>query len=87
MRLRQLALEEGKEQLGFFLQTGPAQRPLGSLHFRALELMERFRKPAAYDAHYLALAEWLHCECWTADERLWNTVKSEFAWVRWVGAP
>jgi predicted nucleic acid-binding protein len=48
--------------------------------------MERFRMPAAYDAHYLALAQWLRCECWTADGRLWNTVKSEFAWVRWVGA-
>ena len=84
---RQLALEEGKERLRFFLEAGPVLRQLGSLHLRALELMERFRMQAAYDAHYLALAQWLRCECWTADERLWNTVKSEFAWVRWVGAP
>ncbi|MGH9783045.1 MAG: type II toxin-antitoxin system VapC family toxin, partial [Terriglobia bacterium] len=55
------------------------------IHPRALELTERFNFQAAYDAHYLALAEAHRCECWTADERLWNRVKGEFAWVRWVG--
>ena len=39
----------------------------------------------AYDAHYLALAESRQCECWTADERLWNTVKKDLPWVHWVG--
>ena len=39
----------------------------------------------AHDAHYLALAESQRCECWTADERLRNTVKRELAWVRWIG--
>ena len=23
----------------------------------------------------------VQCECWTADERLWNTVKNELPWV------
>ncbi len=86
MRRRQLTVEESKEKLLFFLEFGPALSYLGALHLRALDLMERFKMPAAYDAHYLALAESRPCECWTADERLWNTVKSEFAWVRWIGA-
>ncbi len=30
-------------------------------------------------------AEYQRCECWTADERLWNTVKQQFSWVRWIG--
>ena len=56
-----------------------------SLHTRALELAVKFGINAAYDAHYLALAERMNCELWTADERLWNSVRAELGWVRWVG--
>jgi predicted nucleic acid-binding protein len=59
--------------------TGP------DLSLRAMELAERFRRPATYDPHYLALAEREGCECWTADERLWNAVKSDLPWARWLG--
>ena len=58
-----------------------------SLHARALELAHQFRLNAAYDAHYLALAESMDCEMWTADERLWNSVRTALGWVRWVGEP
>lgn len=56
-----------------------------STHRRALELAHQFGRPACYDAHYLALAEREGCECWTADERLWNAVRDRLSWVRWVG--
>ena len=48
-------------------------------------MAQQFSLPSAYDAHYLALAESRQCECWTADERLWNTVKNALPWVRWLG--
>ena len=48
-------------------------------------LATRFNRPAAYDAHYLALAEMMNCEFWTADRRLFNVVKDELPWVRWLG--
>lgn len=54
------------------------------LHARAWELAKRFQRPAAYDAHYLALAEILDCPFWTADERLYNAVKQELDWVHWL---
>lgn len=82
---REFTLEQAKERLRFFLEGGPLLQQIGAIHPRALELMERFGLPTAYDAHYLALAESQRCECWTADERLWNTVKRELAWVRWIG--
>ncbi len=44
------------------------------LHRRALSLAEQLALPAAYDAHYLALAERLNAEFWTADRRLVRTV-------------
>jgi predicted nucleic acid-binding protein len=54
------------------------------LHWRALELAERFSLPAAYDAHYLALAEWLGGEFWTADGPLVHTVHPVLPWVHLV---
>jgi len=51
-----------------------------SLHRWAVDLAERFSLPAAYDAHYLALAEWLGGEFWTADRRLAQAVG--YTWWR-----
>ena len=56
------------------------------LHERALSLALRFGQPQAYDAHYLALAETLQCEFWTADARLYRRVGDALPWVRWLGA-
>ena len=52
------------------------------ISIRAMELSHRFGLPAAYDAHYLALAEHEKCEYWTADSRLCNAVKDKLPWVR-----
>ena len=46
-----------------------------------MELAHRFGLHAAYDAHYLALAEHEKCEYWTADSRLCNAVKAKLPWV------
>jgi predicted nucleic acid-binding protein len=53
-------------------------------HQRALELAAQLNRPATYDAHYLALAERLGVEFWTADERLYNAVRHALPWVRLV---
>lgn len=52
------------------------------LHAMALDLAERLSLPAAYDAHYLALAKWLSAEFWTADRRLARAVGDQLPWVR-----
>ena len=52
-----------------------------SIAQRALELAYRFGLPATYDANFLALAEREECELWTADMRLWNSVKGKLLWV------
>ena len=51
------------------------------LLLRALELARQLSLPAAYDAHYLALAEWLGGEYWTADGRLFRAAQPSFPWV------
>ena len=44
-----------------------------AIHRRALELASELGQGAAYDSHYLALAEILDCEMWTADERFYRS--------------
>ncbi len=51
------------------------------LHRRALDLAEEFSLPATYDAHYLALAERLDADFWTADRRLFDAVHETLSWV------
>lgn len=53
-----------------------------ALSTRAIEVANHFSLPATYDSHYLALAERKECELWTADLRLWNSVKGKLNWVR-----
>ena len=55
------------------------------LHRRALELASRLDQGAAYDAHYLALAEILDCELWTADKRFFLVASNVSDNVHWVG--
>jgi predicted nucleic acid-binding protein len=60
--------------------------PTTVLHERALHWAEQLRQSKAYDAHYLALAEQMGCEFWTADERLFNNARQlGLTWVRWIG--
>lgn len=55
-------------------------------HFAALEIAARFDLASAYDAHYLAVAEALDCEFWTADRRLFEAVSERFPLIRRLGA-
>ena len=55
------------------------------LHIRALQLASQLNQNAAYDAHYLALAETFGCELWTADERFYRAASSSIDNVRWLG--
>ena len=55
------------------------------LHLRARQLAQEYGLPAAYDAHYLALAERLGAEFWTMDAKLVKALQPfELGWVRLV---
>jgi predicted nucleic acid-binding protein len=62
-----------------------------ALHFdrglveRAYDLAQAYGLSRTYDAQYLALAERLGCEFWTGDERLFNSVRTGFPLIRWLG--
>jgi predicted nucleic acid-binding protein len=56
-----------------------------SLFKRAYDIATQLNRPTAYDAQYLALAERLDCEFWTADEKLFNAAAPHIPQVRWLG--
>lgn len=52
----------------------------------ALHWAERLGQSKAYDAQYVALAEQLEAELWTADERLVNALKAQGVnQAHWIG--
>ncbi len=57
------------------------------LHRRALQLARTLSLPTTDDAHYLALAERLDAEFWTADARLAQAVQDRLPRVHVLGGP
>lgn len=85
VRRGDLTHDDAQALLAQLLDLGIELAPLSVLTPDALRLAHRFGSAACYDAHFLALAAREGCELWTADERLWNGVRRELAWVRWIG--
>lgn len=57
--------------------------PTPELDRLALRWAGRLGQTVAYDAHYMALAETLGCDFWTADRRL--AAAAGVSWVHWIG--
>ena len=55
------------------------------LHMRARNVATMYNLSATYDAHYLALAQWMEVDLWTADTRLVNSLKPyKLGWVKTI---
>ena len=78
----ELLAEEASELLELALKLDITLYGETDLHRRAFNLAKRLSLPAAYDAHYLALAEYLRAEFWTADKRLARSIQKVISWVR-----
>ena len=80
----QLTPDEGERTLLQLMSLGVRLvLPDVSQNRQAFDWTLRLNRAAAYDSYYLALAEALECDLWTADRRLLNAV--DLPWVRWVG--
>jgi len=82
---RLMTVEEAREAVRGALALGVRLLHPPNISLRAFDLAARFNRPAAYDAHYLALAEMVQGEFWTADERLYNAIREDFPDIRWLG--
>lgn len=63
----QSPIEEALKAFTNFIASDIELIDTGTVHARAVEIANQLNQGAVYDAHYLALAEHLDCEFWTAD--------------------
>lgn len=80
----QMSLQNGETMLELAF-TLPIQllTPDAQKATQAFKWTFRLQRAAAYDSFYLALADELDCELWTADKKLVNNTGE--SWVRYVG--
>ena len=83
-RAGQISPEEAEQLLDDALSLGISLSGDKALHERALILARTLNLPAAYDAHYLALAEKFNAEFYTSDKRLFNSVNNTLSWIHLV---
>jgi len=75
VRRSEMNLEEVMRLIEKLLSAGIELHHSLDIHRRALELANELGQGAAYDCHYLALAESLDCEMWTADARFYRVAR------------
>jgi predicted nucleic acid-binding protein len=80
-----MTLEQGRAMLAQLLNYPIEFHEDDALLKEAYELAVRFNRPRAYDTQYMALAQRLNCDFWTADERLVNSTRGQFSHIRWLG--
>ena len=81
-----LTPDESSEALEALLSLNVSIISPPNLHRTAWELATRLDQSAAYDAHYLALAQELNCPFWTADHRLYEATKDSLPGVNLLAA-
>ena len=82
--LKIISSEEVSEALQNIFSLGIEDfQPTIYLNQKAMEWASRLNQTVAYDAAYLALAEHLNSEFWTADNKLFKVADNEgLTWVR-----
>lgn len=83
---QRMTIEQGRDMLSQLLAYPVEFHEDDALLKEAYELAARFNRPRAYDTQYMALAQRLNCDFWTADERLANSTQGQFSHIRWLGS-
>ena len=86
LRDRQIRLVDAQDNLRDLTRLVALDAFDSALAPRAIELAQAFGLAKSYDCLYLALAERLACDLWTADEQFWSAVSSTFPQVKWLGS-
>ena len=82
---RIISIDFAKAMMLRFYGMGIEYRPSSPLHDRAMDLALELRQRMPYDSHYLALAESLNCDFWTADQPFYRAARPRHPRVQWIG--
>lgn len=82
IRRERLPLQVAQQRLKTFLAVPVRLLLPAELHGRVLEIADQYGLSAAYDAHYVALAEALNYVLWSDDQRLLTTLGGRLPFVR-----
>lgn len=84
-RLQLISMEEATRLAANLWDLGVQLRQPRELHLRAMVLAAELQQSAAYDAHYLALAQALDCDYWTADRQFYQSARNAYPRVHCIG--
>jgi len=75
---------EGIEIIRDILGIGIVLADFSGLEEDTFRMAKRYRK-SVYDCAYLALAQKEGCKFFTGDKRLFNSIKNDLSFVKWIG--
>jgi predicted nucleic acid-binding protein len=81
-----LSLSDADQLMQDFLTFPISLTAPPNLHQQALAIADAHGMSAAYDAHYVALAQELGAELWTDDQRLLRVLSGRVTFVKWIGS-
>ncbi|MCB0164279.1 MAG: type II toxin-antitoxin system VapC family toxin [Anaerolineae bacterium] len=82
-----ISLERGQAIFENIFEQGITLEYPPDLHRHAWQIAQQFNLHAAYDAHYVALAQQFKCEFWTMDVRCYQALHKKLPWVKTVADP
>lgn len=82
IRRDQISQTEGDLAMQVFESFPIHAYDLPRLSSRAFALATQYDRPAAYDSHYVALAEAFECDFWTADDGIVNVMARDMPYVK-----
>ena len=85
MSARIISLDRAMELMSEFYRMDINFHQSSRLHRRAMDLALELGQRMPYDSHYLALAESLNCDFWTADQSFYRAARHHHPRVQWIG--
>ena len=79
---RHLSEEEGHEAVALLLALNAEKTALPSAQ-ESYDFARKYQR-SVYDSWYVHLAKEANCEFWTADQKLYNALKTTSPWVKWL---